>query len=247
MPRMPAVDPAAPVRVAVVNDYDIIVAGVASVLDPHADEVRLVEVDLRRPVVSDVDVVLTHTYGQVHPDGVRLPQALGPASAAKVLVLGFAATAETVERWFEAGAHGFLVGDHTGPRIVEAVRRVHAGEQVRPELPTDPAPPLPEGTEITKSDPAGAWPGSEHGLSPRESEVVALICQGLTNDEVADQLYLGINTVKTYIRTAYRKAGVKDRANAVLWGLDHGFAPDRSRTVVAPGPGDAPSRREAGS
>ena len=73
-----------------------------------------------------------------------------------------------------------------------------------------------------------------HGLSPREAEVLALICQGFSNDEIADRAYLSINTVKTYVRTLYRKIGVESRTRALLWGIDHGFRPDRVRHQVAP-------------
>jgi DNA-binding CsgD family transcriptional regulator len=57
----------------------------------------------------------------------------------------------------------------------------------------------------------------QHGLSPRECEVLRLIADGLTNEEIADQVCLSINTVKTYVRTAYRKIGVTSRAQAVRW------------------------------
>jgi NarL family two-component system response regulator LiaR len=59
-------------------------------------------------------------------------------------------------------------------------------------------------------------------LSAREAEVVALVCQGLTNQEISAELFLGHNTIKTYIRTAYRKMGVTSRSQAVLWGLARG-------------------------
>ena len=75
----------------------------------------------------------------------------------------------------------------------------------------------------------GDWPGRDRGLSAREAEVIALITQGLGNDEIADRIYTSINTVKTYIRTAYRKIGVNSRTRAVLWGVDHGFRPDTIR------------------
>ena len=59
--------------------------------------------------------------------------------------------------------------------------------------------------------------------------MVALITQGLGNDEIASRMYTSINTVKTYIRTAYRKIGVDSRTRAVLWGVDNGFRPDTIR------------------
>ena len=75
-------------------------------------------------------------------------------------------------------------------------------------------------------------PGRDRWLSAREAEIVALITQGLGNEEIADRTYMSINTVKTYIRTAYRKIGVDSRTRAVLWGVDHGFRPDSIRAAA---------------
>src|SRR6476620_12018897 len=61
------------------------------------------------------------------------------------------------------------------------------------------------------------WPGRGEGLSDRESEILALITQGKSNAEVAAQTYLSPNTVKSYIRTIYRKIEVGSRTQAVLW------------------------------
>ena len=78
------------------------------------------------------------------------------------------------------------------------------------------------------------------GLSPREAEIIALITQGLSNQEIADRAYLSINSVKTYIRSAYRKMDVTTRSQAVLWGVENGFKPDTLRTID-PVPADASS------
>ena len=77
----------------------------------------------------------------------------------------------------------------------------------------------------------GDWPGRAAGLTPREAEILALITQGLSNQEIANRAYLSINSVKTYIRTAYRKINVTSRSQAVLWGVENGFKPDTLRTV----------------
>jgi DNA-binding CsgD family transcriptional regulator len=58
-----------------------------------------------------------------------------------------------------------------------------------------------------------------HGLSDREEEVLRLIAAGLTNREIADHVFISINSVKTYIRSAYRKIGVTSRSQAVAWGM----------------------------
>ncbi|MDT5257493.1 MAG: hypothetical protein QOD10_2573 [Mycobacterium sp.] len=70
---------------------------------------------------------------------------------------------------------------------------------------------------------AGAVPGSAVW------EILALITQGKSNADVARLTYLSPNTVKSYIRTIYRKLGVGSRTQAVLWGVKHGFTPDHHR------------------
>jgi DNA-binding NarL/FixJ family response regulator len=60
-------------------------------------------------------------------------------------------------------------------------------------------------------------------LSTRELQVLGLVSRGLSNTEIGQELYVSINTVKTYIRTAYRKIGVHSRSQAVAWARDHGL------------------------
>jgi two-component system, NarL family, response regulator LiaR len=61
-----------------------------------------------------------------------------------------------------------------------------------------------------------------------------LIVRGLSNQEIADAVYLSINSVKTYIRSAYRKMGVTRRQLAVIWALQHGFTAETRRATVLP-------------
>ncbi len=106
----------------------------------------------------------------------------------------------------------------TAEELVEAIERVHRGERVLP-------------TQMSATAKFGRWPGDQHGLSARESEVLALICQGLSNQQITEQAYIGINTVKTHIRSLYRKLGVTSRSQAVIWGLANDFAPDHAATA----------------
>ncbi len=112
--------------------------------------------------------------------------------------------------------------------MIDGLEAVARGEVVRPSRhePIDP-------THAAGSM-ASVWPGDGHGLSVREAEVVALITQGLSNDEIAKMTYLSINSVKTYIRGAYRKLGITRRSQAVIWGMKHGFEPDTLRVLEAP-------------
>jgi NarL family two-component system response regulator LiaR len=207
-----------PIRVAVVNDYEIVVAGVAAMLAQHPDRVSVVELDSGVPVLSEVDVILYDTFGQVQGDGVDLEDLVN-GSDAKVVIFSWNLQPDLVDRAIERGARGYLSKQLNAEQMVSAIEAVHAGQIVTPaaEEPVEHA--------------SGSWPGRDHGLTAREAEVVALITQGLSNQEIAERSYLSINSVKTYIRTAYRKIGVTRRAQAVAWGMRHGFEPDRSRII----------------
>lgn len=75
---------------------------------------------------------------------------------------------------------------------------------------------------------ATAAPAVLEPLTPRESEVIELVCRGLSNEEICQELYISMNTVKTFIRGAYRKIGVDTRARAVIWGFHNGYGYDFS-------------------
>ena len=68
--------------------------------------------------------------------------------------------------------------------------------------------------------------GKALGLTRRESQVISLITRGMSNAEIAEATYLSINSVKTYIRSTYRKIDVSRRAQAVVWGMKNGFGHD---------------------
>ena len=117
-----------------------------------------------------------------------------------------------------AGASGYLSKTLPAHALVAAIESIHGGEVV---ISPDPG--------KARIDVGLEWPGKPEGLSNRESEILALITQGKPNSEIARLTYLSPNTIKTYIRSAYRKIGVRSRTQAVLWGIEHGFRPDHRR------------------
>jgi NarL family two-component system response regulator LiaR len=134
------------------------------------------------------------------------------AAGTKVVVFSSNTGWTAVQAALGAGCAGYVFKGSSEERLVTALERVYAGERV-----VETGPDRADGTL------AGVWPGREHGLTPRESEILALICQGLTNDTIAATLFLSVNSVKTYIRTLYRKIGVQRRSQAVLFGIGNGF------------------------
>jgi two-component system, NarL family, response regulator LiaR len=208
-----------PVRVAVVNDYELVVVGVAALLEPFRDRVLVVELDSQLPVVrEDVDVILYDTFGQVQGSSVDVG-ALVEGHDARVVVFSWNIDPELVRKSLARGVDGYLSKGLDAESLVNAIEQVHSGARIVPL----------EGDTGEREQ--GAWPGQEHGLTVREAEIIALITQGLSNQEIADRSYLSINSVKTYIRTAYRKMGVTRRSQAVLWGIQHGFEPDVVRRI----------------
>ena len=209
-----------PVRLAIVNDYELVVVGVAALLEPFKDRIHIVELDSGLPVArGDVDVILYDTFGAVQGSAVDV-DSLVNGSGAKVAIYSWNLHQELVTDSLQVGASGYLSKGMEAEELVRAIEQIHAGQTVVPRS---------GGTVTPRSD--SDWPGKDQGLTVRESEIVALITQGLSNQEIADRSYLSINSVKTYIRTAYHKMGVERRAQAVLWGIKHGFEPDEIRHV----------------
>lgn len=204
-------------RLAIVDDYAVVVAGVASFLSDHG--IDLVETGASMSVISDVDIVLYDTFGQIKGEGVDLEDFVRD-SGAKVVVYSWNLEPQLIEEAVKAGASGYLSKVLTGPEIVAALQRVMNGETV-----------VLSGNHETSVGGVGDWPGRSAGLSSREAEMMALITQGLSNREIADRAFLSSNTVKTYIRSAYRKIGVTSRPQAAVWGVENGFKPDTLRTV----------------
>ena len=205
--------PARPIRVALINDYQLVVEGLRSVLEPYADRVEVVELSVDHRVRDEVDVAIYDTFAAPTGTAIDVDHLLNGRSVGKIVVYSFGGDDNVVRGVFAAGAAGFVSKTLDGPDLVDALERVVAGERVVER--GDNSPLLVE-----------RWPGADAGLSVREAEILGLITQGLSNQDIAERCYLSINTIKTYIRTTYRKIGVQTRAQAVAWGMMHGMRPE---------------------
>jgi DNA-binding NarL/FixJ family response regulator len=217
-----------PIRLAIIDDYEVVVRGLAEMLRPYAGEVEVVPMTLDRAVDAqvdaevdaEVDIALVDTFAPGKADGGDVTDLVADSRFRKVVVYTWNVERSQVEAALERGAAACLSKTASAGDLVEALKRVHAGERVvHGRVDEEPAPAATN----------GSWPGRAEGLTAREAEVIALITEGLSNQEIAERASLSINSVKSYIRTSYRKMGVTSRTNAVLWGLDHGFTPDRAR------------------
>lgn len=212
--------------VAVLNDCQLVVDGVAAMLRPYADRVRVVELVCQVSVASAVDVALYDTFAVESQADNLLPHLRNPHIAA-LAVFTWAFTPERAQSLVALGVRGVLAKHLDAAELVAALEAVHAGEVVvrggdpRGPYATDELP-----TEEQSNPLAG------HGLTAREAEVIALVALGLSNAEISARLYITANTLKSYIRSSYRKMGVQRRTQAVAWALEHSLRPITSRTLL---------------
>ena len=201
------------IRLAIVNDYELVVAGVAAMLSADRYRIQVTTLDTSADSVAEVDVVLYDTFGPANSSMDRLAD-LVTRSGVPVVVYSWKLRRDVAQEALGRGAAGYLSKALSGPQIADAVQAVARGEVVvSPEV-------VPAQALV-----GGDWPGRVGAdLSAREAEILSMIAAGMSNQEIADRSYLTINSVKSYIRKAYRKIGVERRSQAVRWALENGFA-----------------------
>lgn len=221
-------------RVLVADDNALIRLGVRAALEELPDVAEVVEapngaVAVARVQEGDVDVVLLD---------VRMPELDGLSALtdivphATVLMLTNTDDMASVAEAMRAGASGYIVHGSLDPQgIGAAIRTCLAGGRVMSgfepwatPVPASPAPPT-----------GGA--GVRAGLSEREAEIMDVVSQGLTNTQIARQLFLSEKTVKNHINRIFAKLGVTNRAQAIAAWLGTGPAgPGTNGTGMGPGP-----------
>jgi len=196
-----------PVRLAIVSRQEVVARGLTAMLADYPDRVIVTALPTVWTSAAGVQVVLYDTLGLHDGDGADLDH-LVHRTGAKVLVVSRDMRPDLRARALAKGCSSWISMSVRAKELVEAIELTAAGA------------PLPDQEERL---------GQDAGLSPREVETIALITQGLSNQEIADRLHLTTNTLKSHIRQAYRKMGVTSRPQAVVWALQHGFSPADSR------------------
>jgi DNA-binding NarL/FixJ family response regulator len=170
-----------------------------------------------RPDIVLMDIRMPHLDGLEATRQLSSDQAL---AATRLLILTTFDLDAYVYEALRAGASGFLLKDAPPEQLVEAIRIVARGDALLAPSITRRLierflrqPPL---------APAGSRP--LHQLTAREREVLDLIAHGLSNSEIAVRLYLTEATVKTHVAHIYRKLGLRDRAQAVVYAHEAGLA-----------------------
>lgn len=199
-----------PIRVVIVDDHDMIRSGLAVFLEAF-DDLKLVGeatdgreairlCDEVKPDVALMDLVMPHM------DGVAAIRAIRQAHPeTQVIALTSFGDQNLVQEALHAGAIGYLLKNASIDQLAEAIRAARAG---KPTL-------APEAFRALVETPRPAQPLlPEEPLTDRESEVLALMVEGLNNTEIAERLSVSRSTVKTHISNILAKLGVSNRIEA---------------------------------
>jgi DNA-binding NarL/FixJ family response regulator len=229
-PTSPAPAVERPIRVLLVDDQPLLRTGFRMVLGSEPDLTVVGEagdgieaVELARRLQPDV-VLMDIRMPRL--DGVEATRRIVEAGLpTRVLVLTTFDLDEYVVGALRAGASGFVTKDVPAEDLVDAIRVVAAGEavvapRVLRRLLDQYAAHLP--------DPSTATPAAVVGLTDREQEVLVLIARGLSNAEIARELYVGETTVKTHVGHVLTKLGVRDRVQAVVLAYESGLVRPRA-------------------
>ncbi|MCW2858460.1 MAG: DNA-binding response regulator [Actinoallomurus sp.] len=214
------------VRVLIADDHVLVRDGFAMILSTQPDlqvvgEAADGDEAIRAARELRPDVVLMDIR-MPNVDGIEATAAICRDTRAKVLVLTTFDLDEYVYDALRAGASGFLLKDMRRSELVDAIRVVAAGEALL--APTVTRRLIADVVGRARPAPAASQPGSRLTLlTARETEALRQIARGLSNAEIARELYVTEHTVKTHVSSLLSKLGLRDRVQAVVLAYESGL------------------------
>lgn len=206
-----------PLRVILANDAELILEGLKGLLAPYSDRVEVVATATGDPDIvqealtdTDADIMLIDAFGRAGAGVDAVTKVLATDPSFAVVVFTEADDLRHLFAALRAGVKGYLLKTIATEGLVESLERIAKGEVVvDPGLATEAA------IMAARTTSRQRWVGAHLGLSRREAEVLRCVAHGRSVDEVAAELGVGRETIRTHLQQIYRKLGVNDRAGAV--------------------------------
>lgn len=216
--------PSNPVRLVLVDDHEMVIEGLKAMLAAFNDRVEVVgqAVGAERAVsvieALDPDIVLcdVRMEGSSGLDLCRVLRERDPDR--KVVMLSVYDDEQYLFQALRVGAAGYLLKSISSDELVRQIEFAHGGQTA-----IDPGMAARAAGTAARLQRDEFWPGVRQGLTQRESEILSFVVAGLSNRGIANKLVIGEETVKTHLRSIYRKLGVSDRAGAVATALREGI------------------------
>lgn len=206
-----------PLRVILANDAELIIEGLKGLLAPFKDRVEVVGTATGDPDIlhesladAEADIMLIDAFGRSGAGIDAVSMVLATAPTFSVAVFTEADDLRHLFAALRAGVRGYLLKSIPTSELVTSLERIAGGEVVvDPGLATEAA------IMAARTTSRQRWVGAHLGLSRREAEVLRCVAHGRSVDEVAAELGVGRETIRTHLQQIYRKLGVNDRAGAV--------------------------------
>jgi NarL family two-component system response regulator LiaR len=199
-------------RVALVNDYEIILHGLHAMLEPFDDRIRIVEHEVGGTPDHRADIALFDTFAGRRDAIDRASEMTADGVVDRIVLYTWDASDDFLDAARDAGVAAVLLKSLSGGELADALVRISRGEQVSVD-------------EMHGQS-------NDHVrevLSVREREVLAMLALGYRNREIAHELFLSVDTVKTYVRRVFQKLGVNNRTQAALRAREYDLAPPQRR------------------
>jgi len=211
------------ISVLLADDQDLVREGLRMIIDADPELAVIGEASngveaITRTRELDPDVVLMDIR-MPDLDGIEATRRIVAAQAhARILVLTTFDLDEYVYRAMTAGATGFLLKDASREQLTSAIRTAASGEAML-------APAITRRLieEFCKRPPMDVHPPALTQLSRRERDVLLLVARGMSNAEIAQELFLGETTVKSHLARIFTKLGLRDRVQAVVFAYETGL------------------------
>jgi DNA-binding NarL/FixJ family response regulator len=216
--------PSSPVRLVLVDDHEMVIEGLKAMLAAFEDRVvvigQAVGAERALSVIAELnpDIVLCDVRMQ-GCSGLDLCRDLRERDPdRKVVMLSVYDDEQYLFQALRVGASGYLLKSISSDELVRQIEFAHGGATA-----IDPGMAARAADTAARLQRDEFWPGVRQGLTQRESEILSFVVAGLSNRGIATKLVIGEETVKTHLRSIYRKLGVSDRAGAVATALREGI------------------------